>query len=229
MYNEEHTVGDLLERIQLDLKSLENRYEIIVVDDCSDDNSLNIVSKYAHLVKIVSLDVNRGKGNAVRVGIRQARGTFVIVQDSDLEYDPKDIVSMLGTAIEKNVKVVYGSRLQGTQVHLTGINRIIYKWPNQQITSYLFNVVLSGVYYLFKKVWISDLLTGYKLYERQIFSKWEPKSNGFETDHEITNHLVKMGYKIIEIPINYVPRSKSMGKKIGLKDALIALKVCALD
>jgi glycosyltransferase involved in cell wall biosynthesis len=229
MFNEEHTIKGLLSKLHEELISIQADYEIIVVDDCSTDESLRNLQDFRNDISIISLLKNKGKGNAVRIGIKKSAGKFIIVQDSDLEYDPRNILSLLNTAIDKNIKVVYGSRVKGTKIYLTGFNKFICKWPNQQLSSYIFNFFLTFIYFIFKRVWISDLLTGYKLYDRDIFSNWQSKTNGFETDHEITNFIVKSGIKIFEIPINYIPRTKSMGKKIGFKDAISALKICVLE
>lgn len=215
IFNEEKFIENLLNKINK-IKLIKNfKKEIICVNDGSTDNSLKILKKYKY-IKIIN-QKNFGKGHAVQQGIKKATGKYIIIQDSDLEYDPRDINKLLKKIIYKRNSAVYGSRYLNYKI----FNRIFQK--NQNILAFLFNYVLSFNFYLKYKIYITDLLTGYKMYPKNFFKKNKIISRGFEADHEITLKLLKNNFEINEVPINYYPRSKKEGKKINIKDALKAL------
>lgn len=215
IFNEEKFIENLLNKINK-IKLIKNfKKEIICVNDGSTDNSLKILKKYKY-IKIIN-QKNFGKGHAVQQGIKKATGKYIIVQDSDLEYDPRDINKLLKKIIYKRNSAVYGSRYLNYKI----FNRIFQK--NQNILAFLFNYVLSFNFYLKYKIYITDLLTGYKMYPKSFFKKNKIISRGFEADHEITLKLLKNNFEINEVSINYYPRSKKEGKKINIKDAFKAL------
>lgn len=226
MYNEEKFIYSLLTSLLQALEWLEGDFEIIVVDDGSVDKSIEEVERIRSLnVKLHRLSKNIGKGGAVREGVNLARGAWILIQDADLEYDPRDIELMLmateGT--ENEPVTVYGSRILGAKMQLSGLRKAIGIWPSQGIPQRLFNFVLSLFHLILTKKWVTDLLTGYKLYPSSLFNGWTTVTSGFETDHEITMQIHRRGIKILEVPVHYLPRSKDMGKKIRNVDAWYAL------
>jgi glycosyltransferase involved in cell wall biosynthesis len=227
MFNEKNFICELLDKLYIALEDVAFETEIIVVDDGSTDGSSDeVLSKPRPGLVLKKMPHNSGKGAAVQYGIRSSSGEFILVQDSDLEYDPKDIVVML-TSIDEVAKegsAIYGSRNLGArQFSSPALKRVLRIWPKQGISQWAFNYVLSLIYLAISRIWITDLLTGYKVYPKEIFNGWSPTTSGFETDHEITMRIRKLGIKIIEVPVHYYPRSKEMGKKIGPRDAIKAI------
>jgi dolichol-phosphate mannosyltransferase len=223
-FNEENSLPPLLEKLLALQFPRKTDYEIIVVDDASTDLTYNVVEGFSHLgVKIYRLEKNSGKGAAVSAGIAMALGKFCIVQDADLEYDPDDIPGLLGAAQEFAGVTVYGSRVLGAKKK-KGILGVIAYCPGQALSSWAFNIVLSAWVYALRRIWITDTLTGYKLYPMEIFDNWSATTKGFETDHEITSRILNRNGRILEIPISYTPRTKKEGKKIRAVDGLIALR-----
>ena len=224
-FNEEKYIENLLMSVNEVLVKNKINFEIIVIDDCSTDDSTKIVDNLtiSNLVHI-KLPSNKGKGNAVRTGIRQSSGDLILIQDADLEYDPREIPLLYNSLVNSNSLAVYGSRMQGAYAYQKGVKRIFRYWQNQSIGAWIFNVVICVYFYLVKKIWISDLMTGYKIYNKRIFSAWLPQTNGFETDHEITLRILNMGGTIQEVPIHYKPRNRKDGKKIRFQDGLVAIK-----
>jgi len=215
IYNEEKFINKLLLSIKK-IKLIKHfKKEIICINDGSTDNSLKILKKHKD-IKIINQN-NFGKGHAVQQGIKKAKGKYIIIQDSDLEYDPRDINKLLKDIISRKNSAVYGSRYLNYNV----LSRILSK--NQSIMAFIFNYILSLNFYFKYKIYISDLLTGYKMYPKVFFKQNKIQSKGFEADHEITLKLLKNNFYISEVPINYYPRSKKDGKKINFKDALKAL------
>ena len=215
VFNEEKNLKKLFQKL-LNLKFNKNNKEIVAINDGSTDNSFNILKKFKK-IKVLN-QRNQGKGKAVQSGISKATGEHVVVQDSDLEYSPKDIVRMYKAT--KNLKKIsiYGSRYLPLYF---GIIPKYYK--GQNLSSYFANIIFIFLFFLLYQRLITDPLTGYKLYEKKFFKNNSIRSKGFEADHEITAKLIKNNYKIIEIPINYKPRTKAEGKKINFFDGLKAL------
>jgi glycosyltransferase involved in cell wall biosynthesis len=212
-YNEERFIGTLLERIRaVDLAPLGYTRELIVVDDCSKDRTAAIVETQAD-ARLIRQPKNAGKGAAVRAGLAAATGDVVIIQDADLEYDPQDHVKMLQVFVSGRSKVVYGSRYLGRGRH-----------ENQTLAAYLGGRSLSVVGWVFTGAFLTDTVTALKMFPRELLLELKLETSGFELDHEITAKVSARGYKIIEVPISYFPRSKAEGKKIGLKDWFIAIR-----
>jgi len=225
MFNEESFIETLLRRVCSSIEEVPGGSEVLVIDDGSTDRSAELVQQLALPgCRLISLSRNGGKGAAVRHGIAAARGQFILVQDADLEYDPSDIGPMLEAArMQGRPVAVYGSRKLGAHSQLVGVRSQLRIWPGQGLPQWAFGNLLSFAYLLLTGRWISDLLTGYKLYPRSIFENWNTKTDGFETDHEITMRLNCLRIPVIEVPVNYVPRSRADGKKIRSRDAFIAL------
>lgn len=230
IYNEAIFLPKLIDSIyQIKVSNELIKIEIIMINDGSTDNSSEICSKFALKysdVKFIDSKVNQGKGFAVQQGIAVASGNYILIQDSDLEYNPSDIPAMYNLVLSNNsMTAVYGSRVLGARKYGSKILAVIGYPKNQSPLSYLFNKILTMIFYLRFHIWISDLLTGYKLYPRELFHDWQPKTTGFETDHEITIRLIHKGFTIKELPISFNPRTRKQGKKIGIKDAFLASRI----
>lgn len=204
VYNEEKTIAEVIEK--LENVKLPIKKEIIVVDDASTDNTLkNIKSKE---VKLIKHKTNLGKGAALRTGIREASGDFVIIQDADLEYNPVEINKVLKPVLEKKADVVYGSRLNRLP-HFTKEER------NPRLFFHYFaNRVLSFMASVFYQRWITDISTCYKLFPAKIAKELKLERNGFDMDNaELTSKLMRRKLRFMEVPINFTPREEKEGKK----------------
>jgi dolichol-phosphate mannosyltransferase len=206
-YNEERFIGTLLQQVlAVDLGPLGVTKEIIVVDDCSTDETPAIAASLAG-VRVHRMPRNGGKGRAVRAGIEQATGDYLIIQDADLEYDPQDYVPMVGAMLEGRADVIYGSRYLGRGRH-----------RNQSRAAYAGGRSLSLVMLACTGRYLTDTVTALKLFPRRLLPDLHLETTGFETDHEITAKVVARGLHIAEVPVRYYPRSRAEGKKIGLSD-----------
>jgi glycosyltransferase involved in cell wall biosynthesis len=224
-YNEGAFIGSLIERIlAVPVESAGFEKELIVVDDGSKDNTGEIARGFARehpQVRCFTQVPNQGKGKAVRRGIREASGDYILIQDADLEYEPKDYLALL-KGLSRG-EVVYGSRTMGQRTRQKGWSFFPGKHPRQKVGPWFAGVLLTlwtGVVY---GRWITDTLTAYKLYPAPAVKKMEIRTSGFETDHEITAKLIRRGLRIVEVPIEYYPRSAEEGKKIKPRDGLIAV------
>jgi dolichol-phosphate mannosyltransferase len=212
-YNEERYIGKLLEQIlAVDLTPLGIAKEIIVVDDCSKDGTAAIVAATSS-VTLHRMERNGGKGRAVRAGIAAATGDFLIIQDANLEYDPRDYIPMLETLTAGRGDVVYGSRYLGRG-----------RYPNQSLGAYLGGRSLSIIGRVFTGCYLTDTVTAFKLFHRGDIASVPLETSGFELDHEITARLLARGKRIVEVPIRYYPRTRAEGKKIGARDWFIATR-----
>ena len=217
-FNEEKTIKKLLNKIlSIDLSNINFTKEIIIVDDGSTDKTAEICSGYKN-IKLIKQN-NMGKGSAVQKGILHSNGDYILVQDADMEYDPFYYHKLLMPFVEKKNNIaVFGSR------YLREDRSLIKKpFKDQNIFAFFFNYFLSFLFLIVQGKFISDLLTGYKIYEKKFFNENKIYTKGFETDHEITVKLLKNQINIIEIPIKYYPRTKKEGKKISFKDAVKAV------
>jgi dolichol-phosphate mannosyltransferase len=212
-YNEERFIGPLLDRIEaVDLGALGFDKEVIVVDDGSKDQTVEIVRAHPGVI-LRQMARNGGKGRAVRAGIETATGDFLIIQDADLEYDPNDYLPMLRALMERKADVVYGSRYLGAGKH-----------QNQTWAAYLGGRSLSLIALALTGRYITDTVTALKLFARSDVAGLPLETSGFELDHEITSRLIARGKRIAEVPIKYFPRTREEGKKIGLRDWFIACR-----
>jgi glycosyltransferase involved in cell wall biosynthesis len=212
-YNEDRYIGALLRQIRdVDLAPLGFGMQILVVDDCSQDRTAEIAAGTAG-VTLIQQPRNGGKGRAVRAGIAAATGELLIIQDADLEYDPRDYVPMIQAMLDGRGDVIYGSRYLGRGRH-----------GNQSLAAYLGGRSLSLVAWLFTGRFLTDTVTAYKLFRREDLSQLSLETSGFELDHEITARLLARGKRIVEVPIRYSPRGRKEGKKIGPRDWFIGTR-----
>lgn len=210
VYNEEKYIGHLIYKILKEMGKLNYKYEIIIVNDGSTDNTEKILNKFKNKVKIFHKE-NEGKGSAVKLGIHQSNGEYILIQDGDLEYNPKDYGKMLNKV--KDSYVVIGSRTLNLSKKLN----------NQALGPWLFNKLLSKIYKKFFSKVITDSLSGYKIYPTKFLKSITIDTNGFETDHELICKAIKKKINIVEVAVEYKPRTKKEGKKINSLDALKAI------
>lgn len=215
VYNEEKTISRLIEKV-IDVKIPGVNKEIIVVDDGSTDDSVQKIPK--NKVIFFRHTKNSGKGSAVVTGIKKATGDYIIIQDADLEYDPKFIKELVKPVMNKEAEVVYGTRLDRMPHFSEEENHFRF------IMHYFGNRFLSLVTSILYGAWITDMETCYKLIPAKFAKKIKINSKSFDFEPEITAKILKAGYKILEVPIKTKPRNYDEGKKLRtFHDGSIAL------
>lgn len=211
-YNEQATIEMLLKRVADSLDAYET--EIIIVDDGSKDGTRDILDRYRETHTVVFHPENRGKGAAIRTGLAHVTGTHVVIQDADLEYDPRDLARMIDSMTERDLPVLYGSRsLERGRNKDAGFT---FYWGGQVLT------ILTNVLYNQR---LTDEPTCYKMFKREIISQLPLQCERFEFCPEVTAKVAKLGIKISEIPIVYYPRTVTEGKKINWRDGVEAIQV----
>jgi glycosyltransferase involved in cell wall biosynthesis len=210
VYNEASHLEEFLQVV--DRLSFSIAKELIIIDDCSADNSVAIIENFSFQSKAILIrqQSNSGKGSALRAGIEKATGDFIAIQDADFEYDTGDIPKLLQPLIDGKADVVYGSRFRrdSNQVHRTFhylVNRILTVLSN----------ILSGLYF-------SDMETCYKLFRSEIIKNIVLESNRFGFEPEVTAKIARLKIRVLEMPISYFPRAYMEGKKITWKDGVAA-------
>lgn len=217
-FNEEKTIISILEKVRNCRLPDGIEKEIIVIDDCSKDSTASLVREYREkypelTMKLIVHAENKGKGAAIRNGIRLAEGDYLIIQDADLEYDPDEYTEMLQPVLKGVADVVYGSRFMGGKPH-----RILFFWHS------IGNRLLTFISNMFTNLNLTDMETCYKLFRMEIIKSIQLKEDRFGFEPEVTAKVSRIpGIRIYEIGISYYGRQYQEGKKINWKDGLRAL------
>ncbi len=198
-FNEEQTIGQVLAA----LRALPLEKQIIVVNDGSTDGTYTVLEELraTHELTVVHCQENRGKGFAIRSGLPHVKGEVVVIQDADMELDPADIPELVKPLEKENVQVVYGSRF------LNGRG-------NASLQNFIANRILATYTNLLYGCRITDESTGYKAFSTELITRLELTCEGFEFCPEVTAKILRAGYRIHEVPVSYVPRTKKQGKKL---------------
>ncbi len=215
VYNEKHTVREILRRVA-GAEALGLEKEIIIIDDCSSDGTGDILRRVqsgSKKLRILYHRKNRGKGAAVKTGLENARGDIILIQDADLEYDPSEYPKLLRPILEGRAKVVYGSRLGALKKNI----KSVYKMH------YIGNIFLTWLTNLLYGTKITDMETGYKAFAKDAIRGVRLKADRFDFEPEITAKILKKGHKIMEVPINFYARKFEEGKKITWRDGIKAV------
>jgi glycosyltransferase involved in cell wall biosynthesis len=215
VYNERATVAELLRRVAAAPLPDGLALEVLAVDDGSTDGTRELLRELAAAgeppFRLVEQPENRGKGAAIRRGFAEATGDVLLIQDADLEYDPRDYPTLLGPILEGEADVVYGSRFLG------GPHRVLFFWH------YVGNRFLTTLSNMFTDLNLSDMETCYKVFRREVLAGLELRSNRFGIEPELTAKVAKRRPRIYEVPISYRGRTYAEGKKIGWKDGFAAI------
>jgi glycosyltransferase involved in cell wall biosynthesis len=209
VYNEAQNIGEIIRRVQ----STKLAQEIIIVDDGSKDGTRDALQKLAeqNMVRVILHERNQGKGAAVVSGLRAAKGDILLIQDADLEYDPRDYPILLQPIEEGLADVVYGSRFLGAPHRVTMFWHMVANRLLTLMTNILYNTILT------------DMETGYKVFRREVIDGMNIRAKRFDFEPEFTAKVLKRKHRIFEVPISFNPRDYSQGKKIKLRDAFEAV------
>ncbi len=217
-YNEASTIHLILDKV-LKVKLISNlELEIVIVDDCSKDGTIEVIQKYiaqtrTNVISLYRHEKNHGKGAALHTGISMATGNYVIIQDADLEYDPNEYNLLLKPIIDGVADVVYGSRFMGGNPH-----RILFFWHS------IGNEFLTFLSNMMTNLNLTDMETCYKLFKREVIQSLKLKEKRFGFEPEVTAKIAKIkGIRIYEVGISYYGRTFEEGKKIGWKDGFRAI------
>ncbi|MEI7989857.1 MAG: glycosyltransferase family 2 protein [Chloroflexota bacterium] len=213
VYNEVNTIKEIVQRV----KNINVVYEIIIVDDGSSDGTRDILRMMeagnddSPILRIIYNEKNQGKGSAVWIGIQNANGDALLIQDADLEYDPRDVPALIKPLEEGVADVVYGSRFLGAPHRSTMFWHMVANMMLTMFTNILYDTILT------------DMETGYKLFRREVVANIKIRSKRFDFEPEFTAKILKKKVRVFEVPISFNARDYSDGKKIGLKDAFAAV------
>ena len=209
VYNEKRTLSELICRVE----AVKLEKEIIIVDDASTDGTRDLLKKYEEQegFKVIYQSKNAGKGSALRAGFDKVEGEIIIVQDADLEYNPKEYPLLLEPILDGRADVVYGSRFQG------GTHRVLFFWH------YVGNKVLTTLSNMCTDLCLTDMETGCKVFRRTVLDSFILKCDRFGFEPEFTSKVARHAFRIYEVPISYSGRGYEEGKKIDWKDGVAAL------
>jgi glycosyltransferase involved in cell wall biosynthesis len=209
VYNEERTIRLVLRHVL----ALPVSKEVVIVDDASTDGTRHILKEYeaARGLHVIYKPQNEGKGAALRTAFRRVSGDVVVVQDADLEYDPRDILPLIKPIVEGDADVVYGSRF------LTGLPQ------DRSLVHRLGNALLTKLSNVTTGLDITDMETCYKAFHRDVLRSFEIRQPRFGFEPEVTARIARRGFRLYEVPIRYNPRGYAQGKKIGIKDLISTL------
>lgn len=209
VYNEVNNIRKTLKRVQ----ATKLAKEIVIVDDSSTDGTRELLNKLdgKEKVRVIFHETNQGKGAAVVTGMKAAKGEVILIQDADLEYDPRDYPALLLPIQEGRADVVYGSRFLGAP------RRVAMFWHQvaNQLLTLMTNILYDSI--------LTDMETGYKVFRREVIKDMNIRSKRFNFEPEFTAKILKRKFRIYEVPISFNPRDYDEGKKIGLKDAFEAV------
>lgn len=207
IYNERATIVEIARRVQ----AVQFDKEIIAVDDGSTDGTRDLLPQIEKDGVIVLYhDKNMGKGAAIRTALTRATGDIIVIQDADLEYDPRDYAQLVQPIVEGRVKVVYGSRFLGPRMAMFFWHMLANKMLTL-MTNILYDAILS------------DMETGYKAFRADVIKSIKLRSRRFDFEPEVTAKVLKRGNRIYEVPISYYGREYAEGKKIGVRDGFVAI------
>jgi glycosyltransferase involved in cell wall biosynthesis len=208
-FNEKNTIQEIVRRVQA-MKMVE---EIIIVDDGSTDGTRDLISNLdgKNNVRIILHEKNQGKGAAVRTGISAATGEVLMIQDADLEYDPREYPNLMKPIEEGMADVVYGSRFLGAP------HRAILFWNMvaNKLLTLMTNILYNNI--------LTDMETGYKVFKREVVADMKIHAKRFDFEPEFTAKILKKKVRVFEVPITFNPRDYSEGKKIKMRDAFEAV------
>lgn len=212
VYNERETVLEILDRVhEAPLPKEIDAEEIIAVDDGSTDGTREVlVQAQKDGVVVLRHERNRGKGAAIRTALEHATGDIIVIQDADLEYDPRDYPQLLQPIVEGRAKVVYGSRFLGPRMAM-----MFWHMLGNTVLTLMTNILYDAI--------LSDMETGYKAFRADVIKAIPLHSRRFDFEPEVTAKVLKRGYRIFEVPISYYGREYWEGKKIGWKDGVAAV------
>jgi glycosyltransferase involved in cell wall biosynthesis len=214
-YNEEKTIKELILKVKKSVNLLNIENEIILIDDNSTDGTKDILKNELNnsINKIIHNPKNLGKGYSIKKGVELAKGEFILIQDADLEYDPKDYSKLLKPLQNNIADVVFGSRFIGTNE-----KRVLYFWHS---VGNKFLTILSN---MFSNLNLTDMEVGYKVFKSEIIKSIKLEENRFGFEPEITAKIAKLKIRIYEVGINYYGRKYEEGKKITWRDGFSAIR-----
>jgi glycosyltransferase involved in cell wall biosynthesis len=225
VYNEVGTIAEIVRRVRAvpltvdvgygpnDGTTVEFEREVVIVDDGSEDGTREFLRTLGDEPDVVVAfhERNQGKGAAVRTGLQRASGDAIMIQDADLEYDPRDYPALLQPIVEGRSEVVYGSRFRG------GPTKAMFFW---HMVGNRFLTLMTNILY---DTILSDMETGYKVFTREVAERLDLRASGWGFDPEITAQILRRGYRIYEVPISYTGREFEEGKKISWRDGLTVM------